>query len=82
MWQAWDDSKRYRIDVDPVRVGGFLAYWRWRVVDLGARGAVIDEDTAHRDADAWSEAWAIVSLLLAHNDAHLEGAYSIGVTQY
>lgn len=82
MASAYDASAQYRVDVEPIRLAGILTAWRWRVVDLRNRSNVVDEDLAHRDADAWSEAWAIVALLLSRNDSRLEGGYSIGVTQY
>jgi len=77
-----DASGRYRIRVDEVVVNGFTVSWRWYVFAVERRMWVVDTDIAHRDADAWSEAWAVVALCLANNDSKLQGSYVIGTSGY
>jgi len=79
---ADDRSGKYRVRVEEITLSGFTVAWRWYVFDVQNRMNVVDTDIAHRDADAWCEGWAIVALLLSRDDSKLEGAYSIGLTQY
>lgn len=81
-WWQDDASGRYRIRVEESIHAGFATSYTWRVLDKGNHLVEIATDIAHRDADAWSEAWATVALCLANNDSHLVGAYSIGTSGY
>lgn len=81
-WFQDDASGRYRVRIEEVVLNGFSLSWRWYVFDVERQLAVVGTDIAHRDADAWSEAWAVVALCLAAQTSCPQGAYSIGTTGY
>lgn len=77
-----DASGRYEIVLEQFQLDGFPVSYRVHVTDTERGHALVLEETYHRDADAMSEGWAVIALLLAQNDSHLGGAYVIGASAY
>lgn len=68
--------------LEQFQLAGIPVSYRVHVTDTQRGDDLLLEETYHRDADAMSEGWAVIALLLAQNDSHLAGAYVIGASAY